>query len=175
MMYWVEVKRFGIWRKCKGSEGSEDHAVEFKNDMEYFELKEGLKQYRYRIRCDQDRFSLRRAKPYMLVFEGGRYLSGSYRFSDGTYGYVCNDSNYDPEDFLEDDESEEDLIFEGKRPLGSMYFDRWDKNGEFYQGGCFLYYEGETVKDWCDRNGEPYPVKVVRDKVVEKSERTFRK
>ena len=61
-MYWVEVKRFGIWRKCKGSEGSEDHAVEYKNDMEYFELREGLKQYRYRIRCDEDRFSLRRWK-----------------------------------------------------------------------------------------------------------------
>ena len=67
-MYWVEVKRFGIWRKCKGSEGSEDHAVEYKNDMEYFEVREGLKQYRYRIRCDLDRFSLRRWKPYELVF-----------------------------------------------------------------------------------------------------------
>ena len=93
------------------------------------------------------------------------------RFSDGSYGYVCDDSNYDPDDFLEDDESEEDLIFEGKRPLGAMYFDRWDKNGEFHQGGCFLYYEGETVKDWCDRNGEPYPVKYVGDKKVDKLKR----
>ena len=60
--------------------------MEFKNDMEYFEVKEGLKQYRYRIRCNQDRFSPRRAKPYELVFEGGRYLSGSYRSLTGVTG-----------------------------------------------------------------------------------------
>ena len=42
--------------------------------------------------------------------------------------------------------------------MGNIYIDRWDLNGEFYQGGCLLYYEGETMKDYCDRNREPYPV-----------------
>lgn len=40
-------------------------------------------------------------------------------------------------------------------------------NGEFYQGGCFLYYEGETMRDYCDRNGEPYPVRETLEEVIE--------
>ncbi len=28
--------------------------------------------------------------------------------------------------------------FGGKIPIGNLYIDRWDTNGEFYQGGCFL-------------------------------------
>ena len=55
-------------------------------------------------------------------------------------GYIGG-LKFDPEDFLEDD-----LIRDGRRPIGNIYIDRWDLNGEFYQGGCFLYYEGETMK-----------------------------
>lgn len=37
----------------------------------------------------------------------------------------------------------------------------------FHQGGCFLYYEGETLRDYCYRNGEPYPVREVLEEVIE--------
>ena len=83
---------------------------------------------------------------------------GCYLFDDGTFGYI-GDPEFDPEDFLEDGETEDDLIRDGRRPIGNIYIDRWTKDGEFIQGGCFLYYEGETMKDYCDRNGEPHPVR----------------
>ena len=37
----------------------------------------------------------------------------------------------------------------------------------FHQGGCFLYYEGETLRDYCYRNGEPYPVRRIPEEVIE--------
>ena len=57
--------------------------------------------------------------------------------------------------------------FEGKIPIGNLYIDRWDTNGEFYQGGCFLYFEGETLRDYCDRNGEAYPVRNIPGEVID--------
>ena len=57
--------------------------------------------------------------------------------------------------------------FGGKIPIGNIYIDRWGTDGEFYQGGCFLYFEGETLRDYCYRNGELYPVREVPDEVIE--------
>ena len=101
------------------------------------------------------------------MFGEGYSPNGNFLFSDGTYGYIGEDSNYDPEDFLEEEETEDDLVRDGRRPIGAIYFDRWTKDGEFIQGGCFLYYDGETMKDWCDRNGEPYPVREIPEEVIE--------
>ena len=57
--------------------------------------------------------------------------------------------------------------FGGKISIGNIYIDRWDANGEFIQGGSFLYYEGETMRDYCDRNGEPYPVREIPEEIIE--------
>ena len=57
--------------------------------------------------------------------------------------------------------------FGGKIPIGNIYIDRWDVDGEFWQGGCFLYYEGETLRDYCYRNGEPYPVRRIPEDIID--------
>jgi len=38
--------------------------------------------------------------------------------------------------------TEDGLIFNGRRSIGNRYIDRWGRDGEFYQGGCFLCYDG---------------------------------
>ena len=108
--------------------------------------------------------------PADYVF-GSRYgFHGSYLFNDGTFGYIA-DPEFDPEDFVYDDFDlvfiDDELYIDGKHVLGNLYIDRWTKEGEFIQGGCFLYFEGETMRDYCDRNGEPYPVKCIPDDVIE--------
>ena len=65
---------------------------------------------------------------------------GCYLFSDGTFGYVV-DPEYNPEDFLEEDQTKDDPIKDDRRPIGDIYIDRWTKDGGFFQGGCFLYHE----------------------------------
>ena len=35
------------------------------------------------------------------------------------------------------------------------------------RGGCFLYFEGETLRDYCDRNGEAYPVRNIPGEVID--------
>ena len=39
---------------------------------------------------------------------------------------------------------------------------------ELAQGGlpCRSYYEGETLRDYCYRNGEPYPVREIPEEVI---------
>ena len=128
--------------------------------------------------------------PADYVFRAGYSPHGSFLFEDGTFGYI-GDPEFDIKDFLEDDDwqtaefiedyyygisdrekrAEAEMLirerFDGKIPIGNLYIDRWDANGEFYQGGCFLYYEGETLRNYCDRNGEPYPVREIPDEVTE--------
>ena len=128
--------------------------------------------------------------PADYVFRSDRSPGGSFLFDDGTFGYIA-DPEFDIREFLEEDDWEtadfiedyyygmlkgeqkaeaEGMIrerFGGKIPIGNLYIDRWDTDGEFYQGGCFLYFEGETLRDYCDRNGEPYPVREVPDEVIE--------
>ena len=128
--------------------------------------------------------------PADYVFRRGHIPRGCYLFDDGTFGTIA-DPEFDITEFLEDDDWEtvefiedyyygmsdreqiaeaERLLrerFGGKIPIGNIYIDRWDVNGEFYQGGCFLYYEGETLRDYCYRNGEPYPVREIPEEVIE--------
>ena len=163
MMYRVEYRRFGIWRRMRVFE-TEDEAYGFIQDMEYFDVKDGLPFVRYRVRRVKGRPGM--ISPADRVFRAGVSPHGCYQFSDGTFGYV-GDPEFDPEDFLEDGETEDDLNRDGRRPIGNIYIDRWTKDGEFIQGGCFLYYEGETMRDWCGRNGEPYPVKEIPEGVIE--------
>ncbi len=108
----------------------------------------------------------KREDPADYVFRRGYSPHGCFLFEDGTFGYI-GDPEFDMEDFLDDDQEPEDLWLDGKEPIGNIYIDRWDADGEFYQGGCFLYYEGETLRDYCDRNGEPYPVRRIPEEVIE--------
>ena len=167
MKYSVQYKKYGIWHRMNSFD-TYDEAEEFRRDQEYFDMMSGFKTVRYRIRKVYRLFE--KEHPENFVFGEGYSPHGNFLFSDGTYGYIGEDSNYDPEDFLEEGETEDDLIRDGREPIGAIYFDRWTKDGEFIQGGCFLYYDGETMKDWCDRNGEPYPVKRVKEKMIERFE-----
>ena len=161
--YRVEYRRFGIWRRMQTFE-NEDDAYEYMQDQEYFDNKEGLPFTRYRVRKISVKVKFRNPADYMFRAEYSPH--GCYLFDDGTFGYV-GDPEFDPDDFLEDGETEDDLIRDGRGPIGNIYIDRWTKDGEFIQGGCFLYYEGETMKDYCDRNGEPYPVREIPEEVIE--------
>lgn len=118
--------------------------------------------------------------PAKKLFRQGMMHHGTYLFDDGTIGYIA-DPEFDIEDFIdgdydsdllnsEDTEKREEYIkslFDGKIPIGNIYIDRYDREGEFYQGGCFLYYEGETLGDYCDRNGEPRPVREIPEEAYE--------
>ena len=128
--------------------------------------------------------------PADYVFRRGHIPGGCYLFDDGTFGTIA-DPEFDISEFIdfEDWETQEFIEryyygmsdraqiaeaerllrerFEGKIPIGNIYIDRWDVNGEFHQGGCFLYFEGETLRDYCYRNGEPYPVREIPEEVIE--------
>jgi len=110
----------------------------------------------------------RKESPADYVFGSPYGFHGSYLFDDGTFGYIA-DPEFDPEEFALDDAVyiDNELYIDGKHAIGNLYIDRWTKEGEFIQGGCFLYFDGETMRDYCDRNGEPYPVKRIPDEVID--------
>lgn len=161
--YRVEYRSFGIWRKMDTFD-TMDEAYEYVQDQEYFDTKEGLKHTPYRVRPVKVR--VRKTDPADYVFRAGYSPHGCYLFEDGTFGYI-GDPEFDPEEFLEEDMEESDLYLNGRRPIGNLYIDRWTKDGEFIQGGCFIYYEGERMRDYCDRNGEPHPVREIPEEVIE--------
>ena len=92
-----------------------------------------------------------------------RSWEGTYLFDDGTIGVITDSSQYNPYEYDDGDIIDDELYIDSKHALGCLYIDRYDLKGEFYQGDVFLYYEGETLKDYCDRNAEPYPIKEVPD------------
>ena len=104
---------------------------------------------------------------------GSEYgFHGSYIFDDGSFGYIVDPEFY-PGEFEHLDDAQyidDELYLNGRHALGNLYIDRYLKDGTFIQGGCFIYFEGETMRDYCDRNGEPYPVKRIPDEVIEVSE-----
>mgnify|MGYP004501494399 CR=1 FL=1 len=126
--------------------------------------------------------------PKNFVFTKDARVDRDYLFEDGSFGRIV-DPEFDIMEFIDiddprvynliddyvygmlDDESvAEDIIrefFDGKLPLGNLYIDRWYPDGTFLSGGCFLYYEGETLKDFCDRNEECYPVKEIPWEIVD--------
>jgi len=119
--------------------------------------------------------------PADYVFRKGYYPTMTCLFDDGTFG-IIQDVEFDVADFIDDPDFDFDILdsidsektdrvirkqFGGKLPIGNLYIDRWDLDGEFYQGGCFLYYEGETLRDYCYRNGEPYPVRDIPYEVID--------
>lgn len=102
------------------------------------------------------------------MFGSGYGFRGTYLFDDGTVGFIA-DPEFDPEEFTYGDGEliDDELYINGQHAIGNLYIDRFDMEGEFFQGGCFLYFEGEMMKDYCDRNGEPYPVRRIPDDVYD--------
>jgi len=99
------------------------------------------------------------------VFGSENGFHGSYLFDDGSFGYIA-DPEFDPGEFEYLDDAQyidDELYLNGRHALGNLYIDRYLKDGTFIQGGCFIYFEGETLRDYCDRNGEPYPLKRIPD------------
>ena len=113
------------------------------------------------------------------VFRPGYRNGGTFLFDDGSIGYIADpefditeyyeDDDWDDYDPMETDEVPPRLYLDGKKPIGNIYIDRYTSFGSdgFQQGGCFWYYEGETYRDYCDRNGEPCPVKRIPDEIYE--------
>ena len=72
------------------------------------------------------------------VFRRGHSPHGCFLFDDGTFEHI-GDSEFNPDDILDESEPYESLFLDGKKLIGIIYIDRWDVNREFYQSGCFLY------------------------------------
>ncbi len=191
MMFRVEYRGKLGWKKLADFE-DEDEAYGCMEDQYYFDQKNGEPFVKYRVReIGRKTVKNRNEKsPADFVFRRGQFPGHSFLFEDGTFGYV-GDPEFDITEFLEDEDWEiaefiedyyygmldgeqkaeaERMIrerFGGRIPIGNLYIDRWDRNGEFYQGGCFLYYEGERFRDYCDRNGEPYPVREIPGEIID--------
>ena len=128
------------------------------------------------------------ADPKKIRFDGFTYVNRCFLFEDGSFGETVDaDFNYldyiDEEDphiceliegymygTLKDDTIAEKVIrgyFDGLLPTGCMYIDRWYPDGTCDEGGCFIYYIEDTMKDFCERNGYPLPVKEIPHDVIE--------
>lgn len=95
--------------------------------------------------------------PAGMVLDGESSPEGAYLFDDGTIGYI-SEPEFCIDDYLDEGEEPEDLETDGMMPIGNIFIDRW-RPGETIEGGCFLYYKGETLADYCGRNGEPLPMR----------------
>ncbi len=106
--------------------------------------------------------------PADFVFRDGVFPGHAFLFEDGTFGYVA-DVDFDIDEYMEEEGYEDpaELFCNGRAPIGQLYIDRWGMDGEFYQGGCFLYYRGETFRDYCIRNGEPFPVRTIPEEIID--------
>lgn len=70
---------------------------------------------------------------------------------------VVDMDNFDPADFVGDGEDEESLLRNGEMPIGSVYVDYLDGSG-VVEGGCFLYWPDQDLREWCEGNGYPVPM-----------------
>jgi hypothetical protein len=115
--------------------------------------------------------------PADYVFDPNYSIGGCYLFDDGTVGCIGDPDFEIDEDYFEDEDEYEyydktgrvpqRLWENGREPIGNIYIDRYGGIGDFLQGDCFWYYEGETLRDWCIRNGYPLPVLEVPEEVYE--------
>lgn len=106
-------------------------------------------------------------------------LGHLYLLEDGSIAWMSGDS--DPIDF--EDECDEDDLEDFARSIGVKYEDLWDENGylkmglcffdiwtslnKSYDGGAFWYYDDETIRSYCNRNGEELPVKELPSELLE--------
>lgn len=112
--------------------------------------------------------------PSKVIFNKTEFCEGEFIFEDGSVGYIA-DPDFDVSDYIydesfdfsvlrsPDDKRADEVLreyFNGKLPIGNIYIDRFLPDGDFVQGGCFLIYEGESLKDYCERNDVPLPVRI---------------
>ncbi len=64
------------------------------------------------------------------------------------------------EDFIKDQ-------YGGKLSIGSIYINKWYPDGTTYDGGSYVYYKGETLREWRNRNGGHLPKMEAPDEAVE--------
>lgn len=74
-------------------------------------------------------------------------MFGAYLMADGSIGVM--------QDF---DECEEDY---GDEYVGEALIDLWYRDGTTYEGGCYAYTERQQVRDWCELNEYPLPVRQI--------------
>ena len=74
---------------------------------------------------------------------------------------VTDDVNHEDEDFLGPGEDLATLEKNGRMPAGSAYVDFIamvaDGRAEMTGGPCYLYYPGQTLREWCEFNDLPIP------------------
>jgi hypothetical protein len=74
---------------------------------------------------------------------------------------VTDCSNHEDEDFLGPGEDLSTLERDGRMPAGSAYVDYIevsdDGKADMTDGPCYLYYPGQTLREWCESNGLPVP------------------
>lgn len=73
---------------------------------------------------------------------------------------VTDDVNHEDEDFLGPGEDLSTLERDGRMPAGSAYVDYIvgsDGRAEMTDGPCYLYYPGQTLREWCEFNDLPVP------------------
>ena len=79
------------------------------------------------------------------IFTKDGCLEGSYLLEDGAIGFM--------QDF---DECEY-----GKKYVGEALLDYWYPDGTSVEGGCYAYKNRQSLKDWCDLNEFPQPVRTL--------------
>lgn len=103
--------------------------------------------------------------PAKMRMNANRSPDGCYLFDDGSFGRIST-GDFDPGYWEEEGLDPKDLRVNGRNPIGEMYIDRWTRDGEFVQGGCYLYYS-ERLADYCVRNREPLPMREIPEAVVD--------
>ncbi len=82
--------------------------------------------------------------PADAIFTKSGCLEGSYLLEDGAIGAL--------EDY--------DECGYGKY-AGEAMLDYWYPDGTSVEGGCYAYKNRQSLKDWCDLNEFPQPVKIL--------------
>lgn len=89
--------------------------------------------------------------PADRVLAADAFNDGTYLFDDGTIGRAV--------DYTDESDADDDH--------GEMYIDRWSRDGDYLDGACLWYVYGSTLRDFCDRNGYPLPVRMIPECFVD--------
>lgn len=90
-------------------------------------------------------------------------MFGAYLMADGSIGVMQDFDEYE-KDYGEgyDDEYEDDYEDEDDDEyVGEALIDLWYRDGTTYEGGCYAYTERQQVRDWCELNEYPLPVRQI--------------
>lgn len=74
-------------------------------------------------------------------------MFGTYLMDDGSIGVM--------QDY---DECDEEY---GDEYVGEAFIDCWYRDGTNEEGGCYAFMENQSVRDWCELNEYPIPVREI--------------